>query len=178
MSVSMIPTVDSGLAAKACDRRDENVDFPTPPLPESTSILCFMPARRAVMMGMSGSGPFGAEAHMDWLGHPLQASPWPACSDSGPGQCSVVVSILIQDFVLDVPGSGATRVGFSFNGASNAASGASKYGAMQGSKEVDSLGKSTVKQVVGRNQQHRQSQVQIKRKMVALVRYDGTAIGL
>ena len=25
---------------------------------------------------------------MAWLGHPAHASPWPACSDSGPGQCS------------------------------------------------------------------------------------------
>lgn len=65
MSVSIIPTVDSGLAAKACDRRDENVDFPTPPLPESTNILCLMPASRAVMIGMSGSGPLGAEAQID-----------------------------------------------------------------------------------------------------------------
>ena len=65
MSVSIIPTVDSGFAAKACDKSDEKVDFPTPPLPESTNILCLMPASRAVMIGISGSGPFGAEAHID-----------------------------------------------------------------------------------------------------------------
>jgi hypothetical protein len=48
------------------------------------------------MRGMSGSGPFGAEAHICWFGHPSQASALPAWSDSGPGQCS---------------GSGAARVG-------------------------------------------------------------------
>jgi hypothetical protein len=65
MSVSIIPTVASGLDAKAWASRDENVDFPTPPLPDRTSILCLMEDSRAVMIGMSGSGPFGAEAHID-----------------------------------------------------------------------------------------------------------------
>ena len=88
MSVSIMPTVESGFAAKACESNDENVDLPTPPFPDNTSILCRMPARRDVMRGMSGSGPFGAEAHIDWFGQPWQASPCPACSDSGPGQCS------------------------------------------------------------------------------------------
>ena len=54
------------------------------------------------MKGMSGSGPFGVEAQMLWLGQPTQASPWPACLDSGPGQCS---------------GSGAMREGWFFSGA-------------------------------------------------------------
>jgi hypothetical protein len=57
------------------------------------------------MRGISGSGPFGAEAQMLWLGHPLHASPCPACSDSGPGQCS---------------GSGATSSGAAFRGAERA----------------------------------------------------------
>ena len=74
MSVSMSPTVDDGFDAKPCDRPTLKVDFPTPPLPERTRILCFTEERRAVMMGMSGSGPLGAEAHIDWLGHPAHES--------------------------------------------------------------------------------------------------------
>jgi hypothetical protein len=41
-----------------------NVDLPTPPLPDKTRILCLTEERRAVMRGMSGSGPLGAEAHI------------------------------------------------------------------------------------------------------------------
>lgn len=74
----MRPTVESGLAAKACASSEENVDFPTPPFPESTKILCRMPAKRAVIKGISGSGPLGVEAQMAWFGQPLQASPLPA----------------------------------------------------------------------------------------------------
>lgn len=84
-----MPTVESGFAAKACARRVENVDLPTPPFPESTRILCRIWESRSVMIGMSGSGPLGAVAQICWFGQPAQASPWPACSDSGPGQCSV-----------------------------------------------------------------------------------------
>jgi len=94
------------------------VDFPTPPLPERIRTLCLMPARRAVMRGISGSGPLGAEAHIAWLGQPAQESAFPAASDSGPGQCS---------------GSGATRVGAVLRGAertSSTRSGASSEGAM------------------------------------------------
>ena len=65
MSVSITPTADSGLAAKACESREEKVDFPTPPFPDKTRILCLIPERRSVMIGISGSGPFGAEAQMD-----------------------------------------------------------------------------------------------------------------
>lgn len=54
---------------------------------------------------MSGSGPLGAEAQIAWLGQPAQASDCPACSDSGPGQCS---------------GSGATRSGAVLRGADSA----------------------------------------------------------
>ena len=61
-----------------------------------------MPARRAVMAGMSGSGPLGADAHIAWLGHPAQESAVPAAADSGPGQCS---------------GSGATSLGADLRGA-------------------------------------------------------------
>ena len=68
------------------------VDLPTPPLPLRTRILCLMPERRAVMKGMSGSGPLGAVAQMDWFGQPAQASPLPARLDSGPGQCSEKIS--------------------------------------------------------------------------------------
>jgi hypothetical protein len=89
MSVSQRPTVDSGFEANACARSEEKVDLPTPPLPDSTRILCRIWESRSVMIGMSGSGPFGAEAQMAWFGQPAHASPFPACSDSGPGQCSV-----------------------------------------------------------------------------------------
>ncbi len=54
------------------------------------------------MREMSGSGPFGVDVQMLWLGQPAQASPWPARLDSGPGQCS---------------GSGAMRGGGFFSGA-------------------------------------------------------------
>lgn len=56
-------------------------------------------------MGMSGSGPLGVEAQMDWLGQPAHAESWPASLDSGPGQCS---------------GSGATRFGWFLRGAERA----------------------------------------------------------
>lgn len=75
MSVSISPTVESGFAANAWDNSEENVDLPTPPLPERTRILCLTSASRSVMMGMSGSGPLGADAQIDWFGQPLQASP-------------------------------------------------------------------------------------------------------
>lgn len=69
------------------------VDLPTPPLPDKTRILWRTEDRRAVMIEMSGSGPFGAEAHMAWLGQPAQAEDWPAVCDSGPGQCSSNYSV-------------------------------------------------------------------------------------
>lgn len=87
-------------------------------LPLRTRTLCLTPARRAVMAGRSGSGPFGVEAHIFWFGHPAHESAVPACSDSGPGQCS---------------GSGATSSGFCFRGfarTSSTGSGASSDGAM------------------------------------------------
>lgn len=52
------------------------------------------------MRGMSGSGPFGAEAHIAWLGQPAQESAWPACCDSGPGQCSIRI-VLVVDSTCD-----------------------------------------------------------------------------
>jgi hypothetical protein len=90
----MRPTVEEGFDAKPWDNIVENVDFPTPPLPERTRILCLTEERRAVMMGMSGSGPLGAEAHIAWLGQPAQESAWPAVRDSGPGQCSVEMMLV------------------------------------------------------------------------------------
>ena len=56
-----------------------------------------MLARREVMSGMSGSGPFGAEAQIFWLGQDWQASPEPALEDSGPGQCSVVEVVSMEE---------------------------------------------------------------------------------
>lgn len=41
------------------------------------------------MSGRSGSGPLGAVAQICWLGQPSQAEAVPACSPSGPGQCSI-----------------------------------------------------------------------------------------
>lgn len=108
-SVSMMPTVGGvsssssysstasfplaaflflGSDEKACANNALNVLFPTPPLPLKTMTLCFTPLNRSVISGISGSGPFGAVAHIFWFGQPTQASPFPACSDSGPGQCS------------------------------------------------------------------------------------------
>ena len=89
MSVSMSPTVCAGFEAKPCESMVLKVDLPTPPLPERTRILCETDERREVMSGMSGSGPFGAEAQIFWFGQPAQESAVPACWDSGPGQCSV-----------------------------------------------------------------------------------------
>ena len=86
--MSIIPTIISRLDAKACASMVVKVDFPTPPLPERIRILCLIPDKRAFIRGISGSGPFGAVAHMDWLGQPAHASPLPARLDSGPGQCS------------------------------------------------------------------------------------------
>lgn len=96
--------------------------FPTPPLPDNIKILCLIPARRAVITGISGSGPLGAEAHIAWLGQPSQESAFPAASDSGPGQCS---------------GSGATRSGLAFRGllrTSWTLSGSSREGAIVASE--------------------------------------------
>ena len=86
-----------GSDAKACASMVVKVDLPTPPLPERIKILCLMPLRRAVMSGISGSGPFGAEAHIDWLGHPVHASSLPARLDSGPGQCSMFLVNRLQN---------------------------------------------------------------------------------
>ena len=100
-----------------------NVDFPTPPFPDRTRILCFIPDRREVMKGMSGSGPLGVVAQMDWFGQPVQASPFPARLDSGPGQCS---------------GSGTTSFGVFFGGAERSTCiGSSSEGAMAGFKREE-----------------------------------------
>lgn len=42
MSVSIIPTMESALEAKACASMVVKVDLPTPPFPERIRILCFM----------------------------------------------------------------------------------------------------------------------------------------
>ena len=82
MSVSIMPTaVGEGEEEKAWARRVVNVDFPTPPLPLRIRILWVIEERRALMRGMSGSGPLGVEAHMAWFGQPAQAEPAPARLD-------------------------------------------------------------------------------------------------
>jgi hypothetical protein len=82
------------------------------------------------MTGISGSGPFGAEAHIAWLGQPAQLSAVPACCDSGPGQCSKIEHQHLFDHTATgaccdggvagrcVPGSGATSFGAALSGAS------------------------------------------------------------
>ena len=74
MSVSMMPTILFGSEAKACASIVVNVDFPTPPFPLRTRILCFIPLRREAIRGISGSGPLGAVAQMVWFGQLAQAS--------------------------------------------------------------------------------------------------------
>lgn len=67
-----------------------------------------------MMRAVSGSGPFGAEAQMAWLGHPAQAADCPAVCDSGPGQCSGDGQIGFSttlECTLVLPGSGATSFG-------------------------------------------------------------------
>ena len=64
MSVSIMPTVWVGEEAKAWASMVVKVDFPTPPLPLRIRILWVMEERRALMRGMSGSGPLGVEAHI------------------------------------------------------------------------------------------------------------------
>ena len=118
ISVSIRPTVAAGLDAKAWASMVENVDLPTPPLPERTRILCRILDRRAVMRGTSGSGPLGVVAQIDWLGQPAQEEAWPAWVDSGPGQCS---------------GSGATSFGIVLGGEERSICvGSSREGAMVG----------------------------------------------
>lgn len=102
ISVSMMPMVLVWSEAKAWASMVVKVDLPTPPLPLRMRILWWMEERREVMRGRSGSGPWGVEAQMDWLGQPAQAEVVPAREDSGPGQCS---------------GSGAMRGGWFLRGA-------------------------------------------------------------
>lgn len=74
-------------AARAKDSCAEKVLLPTPPLPDSTSTMCFTPARRSVMAATSGSGPLAApDAHTFWLGQPAHEAAAPALSLSVPGQ--------------------------------------------------------------------------------------------
>ena len=73
--------------AKAMASWAENVDLPTPPFPESTSIFRFTVDILSCMNGRAGSGPTGLlEAHISWLAQPVHASAFPASSDSVPWQ--------------------------------------------------------------------------------------------
>ena len=85
MSMSSSPT-SSPFAANANASCAENVLFPTPPFPDRTSIMCLNLDMRSSMRACSGSGPFGADAHAAWLGHPWQASAVPASPADVPGQ--------------------------------------------------------------------------------------------
>lgn len=88
ISISQTPTCVVGDCANAYASMEVNVDLPTPPFPERIKSLWATVDMRAWINGRSGSGPLGAVAHIFWLGQLAQASPWPAFSDSGPGQCS------------------------------------------------------------------------------------------
>lgn len=88
ISISHTPTCVVGDCANAYASMEVNVDFPTPPFPERIRSLWTTVDMRAWINGRSGSGPLGAVAHIFWLGQLAQASPCPAFSDSGPGQCS------------------------------------------------------------------------------------------
>lgn len=78
-------TCVSSSAANAQPNCAVNVDLPTPPLPESTSILCFTLSMRWRTSGRAGSGPrVTPDAHISWFAHPAQASALPACSDCVP----------------------------------------------------------------------------------------------
>ena len=80
------PPTSRPRAAKANASCAEKVLLPTPPLPDSTSAMCLMGARRAAIAARSGSGPLGAVAHAAWLGQPAHAASLPARSLSVPGQ--------------------------------------------------------------------------------------------
>ena len=80
------PPTSRPRAARANASCAEKVLLPTPPLPDSTSTMCLMGARRAAMAARSGSGPLGAVAHAAWLGQPAHAASLPARSLCVPGQ--------------------------------------------------------------------------------------------
>mmetsp|Transcript_18254 Transcript_18254/g.39902 ORF Transcript_18254/g.39902 Transcript_18254/m.39902 type:complete len:219 (-) Transcript_18254:47-703(-) len=88
MSTSISPT-SFPCAASANASCAENVLFPTPPLPDSTSTLCLTVLSRAAMCSRSGSGPFGALAQAAAFGQPLHPSALPAWSEAVPGQCAL-----------------------------------------------------------------------------------------
>jgi len=71
---------------------EEKVDLPTPPLPDSTRILCLTAAMRAWTRATSGSGPLGVEAHADWFGHPAHAAARPAVPLAVPGHAAGALS--------------------------------------------------------------------------------------
>ena len=88
MSMSSKPTSFPASAASPYASCEANVLFPTPPLPESTKILCFTSRRRSATATTSGSTPLGAVAHACWLGHPAHAAARPAASAFVPGHDS------------------------------------------------------------------------------------------
>jgi hypothetical protein len=88
MSMSSKPTSLPASDASPYASCEANVLFPTPPLPESTKILCFTSRRRSATATTSGSTPLGAVAHACWLGHPAHAAARPAASAFVPGHDS------------------------------------------------------------------------------------------
>lgn len=65
-----------------------NVDFPTPPLPDNTSILCLISPTHAftslfICCDFARASP---EAQIDWFGHPSQELTLPASSEFVPTQ--------------------------------------------------------------------------------------------
>ena len=65
--------------------------LPTPPFPESTTILCFIPASLSAMIFMAGFYWTAPEAQVAWLGQPEHADSLPACSELAPGQFSLAL---------------------------------------------------------------------------------------
>lgn len=58
--------------------------FPTPPFPLNTNTLCLTSFNLSLTASRSGSGPFGAVAHVSWFGHPAHPGAEPAERDSVP----------------------------------------------------------------------------------------------
>ena len=97
MSTSSSPT-RSPSAASANASWHAIVDLPTPPLPESTSTLCFTSFSRCAISSRSGSSfrPSPA-AHAFWFGQPSQPEAVPARSDDGPTHSSLAAEASMEE---------------------------------------------------------------------------------
>jgi hypothetical protein len=66
--------------------------FPTPPFPDSTSILCFIERSLSAIASIAGLTLTSPDAHCDWLGQPWHADCLPASWEAGPGQWAFAFS--------------------------------------------------------------------------------------